>query len=243
MKNSAISSKLGVPLRTVQKIVKQWREEGHVQTKPGRGRKRTVNTRRMRGIIKKRIERKDDRSLIKMAKELKISRKSVQMIVKNELGLRSYRPLNGQVLTEQAKQNRKEKCKKLRDFFKVRRKEDVLWSDEKVFTVEVAKNSQNHRQHLSPALKNTRKRKIGTRSQFPKSLIVWGGISALGKIPLLFIDKNVKINSKIYQEEILKKAVVHGNEIIPIFFLNRMGHLLIESKQRFSFSRPKSALF
>uniref|UniRef100_A0A0N5CIY5 Helix-turn-helix domain-containing protein n=1 Tax=Strongyloides papillosus TaxID=174720 RepID=A0A0N5CIY5_STREA len=33
MKNSAISSKLGVPLRTVQKIVKQWREEGHVQTK------------------------------------------------------------------------------------------------------------------------------------------------------------------------------------------------------------------
>uniref|UniRef100_A0A0N5BMS3 DUF659 domain-containing protein n=1 Tax=Strongyloides papillosus TaxID=174720 RepID=A0A0N5BMS3_STREA len=37
--------------------------------------------------------------------------------------------------------------------------------------------------------------------------MVWGGISASGKTPLLFIDKNMKINSKVYQEEILKKAV------------------------------------
>ncbi|EPB66585.1 hypothetical protein ANCCEY_14327 [Ancylostoma ceylanicum] len=36
-KNSAISSKLGVPLRTVQKVVKQWKEEGHVQRKPRSG--------------------------------------------------------------------------------------------------------------------------------------------------------------------------------------------------------------
>ncbi|KAK6057905.1 hypothetical protein COOONC_04536 [Cooperia oncophora] len=78
MKNSAISSRLGIPLRTVQKIVKQWKVEGHVQIKPRSGRKRTVNTRQMRGIIKKRIDRKDDLSLNKMAKQLNISRKSVQ---------------------------------------------------------------------------------------------------------------------------------------------------------------------
>lgn len=152
--------------------------------------------------------RKDDLSLNKMAKSLKISRQSVQSIVKNELELRSYRLFNGQVLNDQAKQNRKEKCKKLRDFFKVRRIEDVLWSDEKVFTVEVAKNAQNHRQLLSPALKNTRKRKVATKSLFPKSLMVWGGVSASGKTPLFFIDKGVKINAKVYQDEILTKAVL-----------------------------------
>lgn len=208
MKNSSIASRLGVALRTVQKIVKQWKDEGHVQSKPGRGPKRTVNTRKMRGIIKRRIERKDDRSLNKMAKQLQISRFSVQSIVKNELGLRSYRLLNGQVLTDQAKQNRKEKCKKLRAFFKLRRIDDVLWSEEKIFTLEVAKNSQNHLQLLSPALKSTRKRKVATKGLFPKSLMVWGGISASGKTPLVFIDKNVKINAKVYQKEILEKAVV-----------------------------------
>uniref|UniRef100_A0A7I4Y9Q6 HTH psq-type domain-containing protein n=1 Tax=Haemonchus contortus TaxID=6289 RepID=A0A7I4Y9Q6_HAECO len=98
-----------------------------------------------RGIIKKRIDRKDDRSLNKMAEQLKISRNPIQMIVKNELGLRSYRILNGPALTEKAKQSRKEKCKKLLEFSEVRRLEDVLWSDEKVFTVKVAKNPQNHR--------------------------------------------------------------------------------------------------
>ena len=143
----------------------------------------------MRGIIKKRIDRKDDLSLNQMTKQLNISRKTLQMIVKNNLGLRSYRLPNGQVLTDQAKQNRKEKCKKLRELFTVRRIEDVLWSDEEVFTVEVAENSQNHRQLLSPALKNNRKRKVATRSLFPESSMVWGGIRSKCKTSLIFIDK------------------------------------------------------
>lgn len=218
MKNSAISAKLSVPLRTVQAIVKQFNEVGHINTKPGRGRKRTVNTRKMRGIIKKRINRNDGISVNKLAGDLKISRKSAQLIIKNELGLRSYRMLNGQVLTDQAKKNRKEICKNLRNFFKVRRLEDVLWSDEKVFPVEVVKNSQNHRQLISPSQKNTRKRKVATKALFPKSLMVWGGISATGKTPLIFIEKNVKINAKVYQDEILTKAVIpwkqaHANMI------------------------------
>jgi len=208
MKPSAISSRLKCSIPLVYKIAKQWKKTGSVKEKPKTGRKRTVNTRKTRGIIKKRIMRKDDLSLNKMAKSLKISRQSVQSVVKNELELRSYRLFNGQILNDQAKQNRKEKCKKLRDFFKVRRVEDVLWSDEKVFTVEVAKNAQNHRQLLSPALKNTRKRKVATKSLFPKSLMVWGGVSASGKTPLIFINKGVKINAKVYQDEILTKAVL-----------------------------------
>ncbi|EYC29274.1 hypothetical protein Y032_0006g2879 [Ancylostoma ceylanicum] len=86
----------------------------------------TVNTRKMRGVIKKTIDRKDGLSLNQMAKQLNISRKSVQMTVKNELGLRSYRLLSGQILDDHAKQNWKEKRKKLREFFKVRRIEDAL---------------------------------------------------------------------------------------------------------------------
>ncbi|EPB74271.1 Tub family protein [Ancylostoma ceylanicum] len=43
----------------------------------------------MRGAIKKRIDRKDDMGLNQMAKQLNISRKFVQMTVKNELGLRT----------------------------------------------------------------------------------------------------------------------------------------------------------
>ncbi|KIH68836.1 hypothetical protein ANCDUO_00824 [Ancylostoma duodenale] len=172
--NSAVFSKLRIPLRVVQKIVRQWKEEGHVQPKLRSEQKRTVNIRRMRRFIKKRIDQKDDLrlNLNQMAKPLNISGKSVQMMVKNKLGLRSYHLLIGRVLTDQTKQNRKIKCKKLREFFTVRRIEHVLWSDEKAFTVEVAKNSQNHRQRISPALRNNRKRKIARRNLFLGSLMV-----------------------------------------------------------------------
>ncbi|EYB93988.1 hypothetical protein Y032_0177g622 [Ancylostoma ceylanicum] len=156
-----------------------------------------------------------------MAKQLNISRKSVQMTAKNELGLRSYRLLSGQILADQAKQNWKEKRKKPREFFKVRRIEDVLRSDEKVSTVEVAKNSQNHLQLLSPDLKNKHKRKTATRGHFPESLMVWGSISATDKTFLIFIDKIVKISAKVYQEEILEKVVVPWKQKHPNFIIQQ----------------------
>lgn len=215
MKPNAIATSLKCSISLVYKVLKQWKTSGTVAEKKKRGRPRTVNTRKNRGIIKKRIIRNDGVSLNNMAKNLQMARSTLQSIVHNELNLRSYRLLNGQVLTDQSKQNRKEKCKKLLEFFKVRRIQDVLWSDEKIFSIEVAKNAQNHRQLLSPALKNTRKRKISAKASFPKSLMIWGGVSAKGKTPLVFIDKNVKINANIYQEEILGKAVMSWKKNYP----------------------------
>lgn len=124
------------------------------------------------------------------------------------MALKSYRLFKGQYLTEAAKQKRVDKCQEMLKFLKVRRISDILWSDEKIFTLERAHNSQNYRQLLSPSQKNTRKRRIATKSLFPKGVMVWGGISADGKTPLIFIDKNVKINDQVYQDEVLKKAVV-----------------------------------
>ncbi|CAP36616.1 Protein CBG19348 [Caenorhabditis briggsae] len=80
-----------------------------------------------------------------MASSLGISRQSVQSIVKKDLGLNSYRLLRGQYLTEQSKKNRLEKAKKLLDALKVRRLSEIIWTDEKIFTVEPLPNRQNAR--------------------------------------------------------------------------------------------------
>ena len=34
--------------------------------------------------------------------------------------------------------------------------------------------------------------------------MVWGGVCATGKTPLVFIDRNVKINAEDYQQRVLK---------------------------------------
>ena len=125
-KNSVIARKLNLPLRTVQRIVKQWKSDGNVDVKKHPGRPRSVNTWRTRSIIKKRIRRNDAVSMNSMAKSLGIARRSVQNIVKNSLFLKSYRLFKGQYLTEAAKQKRIGKCQEILKFLKVRRISDIL---------------------------------------------------------------------------------------------------------------------
>ena len=140
-KSSVIGRKLDVPLRTVQKIVKQWNSTGSVETKKKEGRPRSVNTRRIRSVIKKRITRNDGVSMNSIAQSLGIARRTVQTIVKDSLGLRSYRLGKGQFLSDAAKMKRWRNCKKLLQTLRVRRVSDILWSDEKIFTLEKAHNS------------------------------------------------------------------------------------------------------
>lgn len=139
-KTSVITRKLNINIKTVQRLAKQLKTKGHVKEKPKTGKPRTVNTRALRKIIKKRIYRNDEIILNKMAKELKVFWGSIQNIVKSELGLRSYRLRQGQFLSDPSKLNRLQKSKKLLQFFKAGRLGYVLWSDEKIFTVEVAHN-------------------------------------------------------------------------------------------------------
>ncbi|CAP35954.1 Protein CBG18521 [Caenorhabditis briggsae] len=106
-----------------------------------------------------------------MASSLGISRQSVQSIVKKDLGLNSYRLLRGQYLTEQSKKNRLEKAKKLLDALKVRRLSEVIWTDEKIFTVEPLPNRQNARQLLSKDEAKSPKRRLAYKRLFPKSVM------------------------------------------------------------------------
>uniref|UniRef100_A0A8R1EIB9 Tc1-like transposase DDE domain-containing protein n=1 Tax=Caenorhabditis japonica TaxID=281687 RepID=A0A8R1EIB9_CAEJA len=47
------------------------------------------------------------------------------------------------------------------------------------------------------------KRRLAHNLLFPKSVMVWAGITATGKTPLVFIERNVKINSEVYQKIVL----------------------------------------
>uniref|UniRef100_A0A1I7TCP6 Paired domain-containing protein n=1 Tax=Caenorhabditis tropicalis TaxID=1561998 RepID=A0A1I7TCP6_9PELO len=85
-----IVRKLNIGQSLVQKVVQQFKKEGHVREHQKRGRPCTVNTRTTRAIIKKRIKRNDGVSMNKISESLGISRKSVQMIVKKDFGLKRY---------------------------------------------------------------------------------------------------------------------------------------------------------
>lgn len=83
----------------------------------------------------------------------------------------------------------------------------VLFTDEKLFTVQPHLNCQNHRQLLRKGQQKTRLAKTIGHSHFPSSVMVWAGISAAGKTPLVFIDRNVKINAISYQQSVLQDVL------------------------------------
>uniref|UniRef100_A0A1I7W7P3 DDE_3 domain-containing protein n=1 Tax=Heterorhabditis bacteriophora TaxID=37862 RepID=A0A1I7W7P3_HETBA len=125
-----------------------------------------------------------------MASDLNISSTSMRRIVKDELGFYPYKIRRAHMLTEKMNVNRYEKATKLLSIIQQGRASNMLFTDEKIFTVNSTCNGQNSRTH------------------FLSSVMVWAGITVSGKTPLIFVGENVKINCKYYQDEILMKVVV-----------------------------------
>ena len=137
-----IAKRLIMDLSTVCKQIKRYKELGSLMDRPRSGRPVTACTSSNRNKIKKRIQRNPERSMRAMGKGLKISETSVQRIVKTQLGYRSYKFSKAQVLTEKMKENRLQKAKKMLRQSAAGRHRSILFTDKKIFTVEVCYNHQ-----------------------------------------------------------------------------------------------------
>ena len=157
-----------------------------------------MNMSRNRKTIKKRVGRNPRVSMRKIARETGIPRESVRLIAKNELGLKAFKLQKGQLLTDQ---NKKVRVQRSRALLQRVAGHEIVFSDEKIFTIEAYHNHQNDRIWAHKSLLSE---KIVSHSQHPQSVMVWAGICASGKTPLVFVDPGVKINKNYYLTEILQ---------------------------------------
>ncbi|VDP15166.1 unnamed protein product [Heligmosomoides polygyrus] len=81
--------------------------------------------------------------------------------------------------------------------------ERILFTNEKLFTVEQKHNRQNHRMWLTGAASTSA---IVEHRQNVQSVLVWAQ-SAPPARSLVFLDKGVKIDKDVYQEDILESVV------------------------------------
>ena len=87
------------------------------------------------------------------------------------------------------------------------RHRSILFTDEKIFTVERCHNHQNDRILLQKGSSTSPDASTITRNHFPSHVMVWAGVTANGKTPLVFVDKGVKINAQFYQQQILRDVL------------------------------------
>ena len=84
----------------------------------------------------------------------------------------------------------------------------ILFFDEKLLPTEEVLNPQNVRVFLKNRSAGNIGRRIIERQRAPTSVMVWGGICATGKTPLVFIQRGAEIDREVYIETVLKKAFV-----------------------------------
>lgn len=207
IRNFKICRLLNLTKQKVSRIVTRFHEVGDLNDRPRSGRPRTVDTPAVRKVIRERIRRNPRRSMRKMAVEIGVDEKSVRNIVKGRLGLRPYKFQKSHWLTDKMKAVRLERCRMLLHRHGDLDFSTILFSDEKVFTVEQKFNSQNDRLLVPNISAANSAGRFVSRSSHPAALMVWAGITSDGKTPLIFIPQGVKINKDNYIQQVLEAVV------------------------------------
>jgi inhibitor of nuclear factor kappa-B kinase subunit alpha len=123
------------------------------------------------------------------------------------VGFKPYKLQKAHGLSAAQKEKRRIRCRRL-----LRRSgndwvNSIIFSDEKIFTVEEKLNKQNDRIYAASIEDIPEEMRTVPRFQSPSSFMVWAAVSAQGKFPLVFVERGVKVNGNYYQREILQKIV------------------------------------
>lgn len=124
---------------------------------------------------------------------------------KKDLGLKAFKKKIVHGLTEKHKVSRKQRYRQL---LKRHAGCNIIFSDEKFFLLQQSHNPQNDRLYAVRTENIPKDKKCIQRFQNVSSFMVWGAISKNGTLPLIFIEKGVKMNQEYYLNEVLIKNML-----------------------------------
>lgn len=192
----------------VYRTITRYNDTGSIKKRGGCGPKRTATSPEMVQRVRCRIQRNPRQSARKMATSLGISRERLAHILKTELKLKPLKIQKVQELTPAQKKTRLERCKALKGLLVNGALPNIVFSDEKIFTVQQYVNKQNDRVWLPGRSNDNLEQRIATRKQAPEHVMVWAAVSAENRSRLVFIDQGVKVNQDIYLQKVLKDVLV-----------------------------------
>lgn len=194
---------VGVTRRCVQKWIRKFRMEGGVATpeqkkRPGRERKTSLRT---LNVVKRQVDACPQIT----AREIKeqnpqllgqVSVRTVQRCLHDDLEFRRRRALKKPLTTPRQQELRVEFATKYLQW-DMARWQQVLWSDEAVFTVSCNRGKHVYRRPGSDPLDA---KFIFQTEKHPDSLMVWACFSYHGVGDLVFLPRNENMNQNNYLE-------------------------------------------
>ena len=127
------------------KALKRLKETGSTLPKVRSTPNRKVRTPKLIKNTREKIRRNPKRSIRKLASEAGVSFETMQNVLKIDLNLSPYKKTKVQLLSQAAKTKILERGKLLLEKLEDGMQQPVLWTDEKLFTVQAVHNYQNNR--------------------------------------------------------------------------------------------------
>lgn len=203
--NVEIAKRLDMNRSTVWKIVKKFQETGNTLDRPGRGRKRSVRTPKLLKNTREKLRRNPHRSCRTLATAAGVSKSTMHQVLRVDLGVKPFKMLHRQELTENHVAMRAQKCRKILQEIADGTLPNLVFTDEKKFDIQQVVNQQNDRIWT---FSSSTERRIVTRRQNPQSVMVWAAVTETGRSPLLFVPSGVKLNSQRYIADILQGCLL-----------------------------------
>ena len=199
----------------VYKAVKRFRETGSCAPRIRSTSEKPIRTKELIKKVRERLRRNPSRSARKLAKDTSVSVSTMQRLLKDDLHVYPYKFTKRQLLSNATKKKRLDRAKVLIKRLVVGTRPQVLWTDEKLFTVQAIHNHQNYRIWIPNKDMVPVERCSSFRRQKPSSVMVWAGVTSTGlKTPLIFIDEGVKINQTIYRRMLEEKVIPWVQETV-----------------------------
>ena len=123
--------------------IKRYKKLENLSNRPGRGQKNIIRSLKLIKKVREKICRNPRRLMKKLAKKYQVSEKTIQRIVKKDLHIFTFAIQKRQALTRLQKEKRKFRATKLLDEITSSLTGGIVWSDEKIFTVEQTHNRKN----------------------------------------------------------------------------------------------------
>lgn len=143
---------------------------------------------------------------------MNVSKKTMSRALKENLGLKAKKGSNQHLRTQRQIKNRRIRSRALLKRYAGEKWKRILFTDEKIFTVEAKFNKQNDRVYATSVKAIPKKIQKVNRAHHPASVMVWMGVSWMGKTKLHFVPQGVKVRAQNYMQDILKPIVEPLNQ-------------------------------
>ena len=212
MKMADISvAKLCRTLRCTRNLVyRTWTRYQETQSTGDRfrsGRPRSARTPQPKAAVRSRIVRNPERSMRQMARDLCVSERSMRRLISKDMRLKSLRKKHVHSLNAAQRHKRKENALKLLRKGRWIGWDRIWWSNEKLFTCNQVLNKQNSRVIASSVKALDPEHRFVQRKQGGPKVMVWAAFSSHTKTRIIVIRSGLKMNSDVYQTEVLAKEV------------------------------------